>query len=302
MFALFIIGLIVALIAIVYLFFAVFDDTSRPTSIWVTLALGLVCSLMLFFSCFRTVGTKEIGIPLTFGKVGTTHYGPGVHLTAPWTLIREMDGAIQTDDHLDKACFNVRIANQQTGCAEVSLQWRINPAYVDYDYKNYRSFDHLKTQLVDRKLFSAVNDTLASYNPLNTIAATTKKNPLPSYQNAIFRLMRQKVKDVNGRPLIEILNVQLPIVHFDAETQSRVNQLQQQVALTKIATQEKETNKAKAAANAALATKSLSEVVLVSRCLDDLESMVKSSQPVPAGFSCWPGGSGIGIIAPSTSK
>lgn len=262
-----------------------------------TVGLLLVGILFVFVSCVRTIGTKEIGVPTTFGKVGTNHYGAGFHFTSPWTRIHQMDGAIQTDDHLDTKCFQVRIANQQTGCAEVSMQWRINPTFVDFDYKNYRSFDHLKTQLVDRKLFSAVNDALSSYNPLNTVAAKTRKNPLPSYQNVIYRLMKTKVQDINGQRLIEILNVQLPIVHFDGETQNRINQLQQQVALTRIAQQERETNAAKAKANAALGTKSLTETILVARCIDALEAMVKGKQPIPAGFSCWPGGGVAGVIA-----
>lgn len=257
----------------------------------------LFAILLLFLSCIRTVGTKEIGVPTTFGKVGTKHYSAGPHLVWPWVKLHEMDGAIQTDDHLNKACFQVRISNQQTGCAEVSMQWRINPKWVDYDYQNYRSFSHLTTQLVDRKLFSAVNTALAGYNPLNTVATTTKKNPLPGFQNTIYRLMKQKVRDINGEKLIEILNVQLPIVHFDPETQSRINQLQQQVALTKIAGQTKDTNKAKAAANTALATKSLTPAVLTSRCLDSLDAMIKARQAVPAGFSCGLGAGIAGIIA-----
>lgn len=263
------------------------------------IAYGVIvgCFVLILISSFRVVGTKEIGVPTTFGKVGTKHYGAGPHLVAPWVRIHEMDGAIQTDDHLDNKCYHVRIANQQTGCAEVSMQWRINPKYVDFLYQNYRSFSHLRTQLVDRKLFSSVNDSLASFNPLNTVAAQAKKNPLPIYQNAIYREMKSKINSIDGEPLVEVLNVQLPIIHFDNETQSRINQLQQQVALTRIAEQEKLTNGKRSEANAALAKKSLTQTILISRCMDSLESLVKTKQPIPAGFSCWPGGSLAGVIA-----
>jgi regulator of protease activity HflC (stomatin/prohibitin superfamily) len=261
--------------------------------------LGLV---LVFVSCIRTVGTKEIGVPTSFGKVGTSHYGSGFHLTAPWTSIHEMDGAIQTDDHLDKSCFQVRIANQQTGCAEVSLQWRINPNYVDYDYKNYRSFSHLEKQLVDRKLFSAVNDALASYNPLNSVGAKTNANPLPRFQTDIFELMKQKVKTIDGKPLITVLNVQLPIVHFDEQTQNRINQLQQQVAQTRIADQEFLTNQAQSKANDALRKSVQNDPnVLVARCFTILNEIVKQNGSIPPGFSCWPGGSQTPVIA-SASK
>lgn len=298
MFVLFILSLIVLVASLIAGLVSISAKEARP---WAIGGIS-VAVVFVFISCIRTVGTKEIGVPTTFGKVGTSHLTAGFHLTSPWEKIHEMDGAIQTADHLDKTCFNVRIANQQTGCAEVSMQWRINPKYVDYDYQNYRSFDHLKTQLVDRKLFSAVNDALASYNPLDSITAGTHKNPLPDFQSKIFKLMKLKVQDVNGRPLITILNVQLPIVHFDSKTQDRINQLQQQVALTRIAGQQLETNRAQSKANAALAKSvNTSPNILVSRCLDILDAMVKNSQSVPAGFSCWPGNGVAAVIAGGTT-
>lgn len=262
--------------------------------------LIVLAVLLLGLSGCRHVGTKEIGIPVTFGAVGTTHYGAGLHYTAPWTSIKQMDGAIQTQNDLGSNCLNVRIANNQTGCAEVSLQWRINPTQVDYLYKNYRSFDHVRDQLVERKLFNALNEALSTYNPLAHISAKGQANPLPAYQALIYNLMKKKVKDINGQPLIEVLNAQLPIVHFDPETQSRVNQLQQQVAQTAIAKQREKTNAAENVANAALAKhNTLSPLVLESRCLDLVESMVKTKQTVPPGLNCGLGGSSslTGIIA-----
>lgn len=298
MFVLFIFALILLLVGAVMFFGALAEKDGGFTAGGVgILLLGVV---LAFVSCIRTVGTKEIGVPTTFGKVGSAHYSAGFHVTSPWTSIHEMDGAIQTLDHLDNRCFQVRIANNQTGCAEVSIQWRINPAQVDYLYKNYRSFSHVEKQLVDRKLFSATNEALKSYNPLAAVGTRRAvANPLPGFQNDIFGAMKRKVSDINGKRLIEIINVQLPIVHFDPETQKRVNQLQQQVALTAIAKQREQTNKAEALANAALVRQKdgLSQLVLVSRCFDTLEQMVKSGVGVPPGFGCWPGGGQIPVIA-----
>jgi hypothetical protein len=110
---------------------------------------------------------------------------------------------------------------------------------------------------------------------------------------------KEMVRVVGGR--IKVLSTIVPAVHFDDATQSRINQLQQQVALTRIAQQELKTNQAKAKANAALAASvNTSPNVLVSRCLDTLEAMVKDHDPVPAGFSCWPGGGVAGVIAGPT--
>lgn len=111
------------------------------------------------------------------------------------------------------------------------------------------------------------------------------------------RILRQEV----GKRIV-VLSTLLPIVKFDDATQGRINQLQQQVALTRIADQRLKTNEAEARANNALA-KSVnnSPYVLVSRCLDDFDAMVKQGQTVPPGFSCWPTTGFAGVFAQSPS-
>ncbi|HEX3082095.1 MAG TPA: hypothetical protein VHQ86_02475, partial [Candidatus Saccharimonadia bacterium] len=66
----------------------------------------------------------------------------------------------------------------------------------------------------------------------------------------------------------------------------------------RIAKQKELTAAAEAAANAALAASvSKDPNVLVSKCLDILAQMEKDKMPIPAGVSCWPGGSGTAVIA-----
>lgn len=104
-------------------------SASRGLGVTAIVAASL-CAICLFFSCYNPVGTKEVGIETSFNKpVG--HLSNGFHLTAPWIVVHEMDAAIQTDTFSNGkrqsgACTSVRIANQQTGCATVSIQWRIN--------------------------------------------------------------------------------------------------------------------------------------------------------------------------------
>lgn len=254
-----------------------------------TVTAGLFV-LLLFIACFKQVGTKEEGVKLSFGKpVGRLSAGP--HLTWPWIKVKEMDAAVQTDTFDGHHCLKVRIAFQQTACARVSLQWRIRVEATDELYQNYRSFVHVRDALVTRKLNVALNEALAHYNPLNL-----KAQPLPEISRSVSRIMR---REVGAR--IEVLSTLLPLLTFDADTQTRINQLQQQIAATRIARQEKLTNKAKAKANNALAESvSATPNVLVARCFETLEEMVKRSQVVPAGFSCWPGSSSFGGVVATT--
>jgi regulator of protease activity HflC (stomatin/prohibitin superfamily) len=304
-FILFFLFLIAAILAAV-IRRKVTDPFGRSVVGWITVACCALAVIMLAVACFKQVGTKEEGIETSFGKT-VGHLSNGPHLTAPWIQVHEMDAAIQTDSFVDTRggdtiCTGiaVRIANQQTGCASVSIQWRIVPNAGDELYKNYRSFNHVRDALVTRNLTAAVNEAFASYNPLDAIvngaSGGTSQQTLVEIAKRITVIMRREIGD-----RIEILSTILPIVTFDAATQSRINQLQQQVALTRIAQQQLRTNEAQAKANAALAhSVDTSPNVLVAQCMNVLEAMVKQSQPVPAGFSCWPGGGAAAVIAGPT--
>lgn len=268
---------------------------------WAVLAISV---LFLIFASLVQVSTKNVGIETTFGKP-SGELSNGLHLKWPWEKVTEMDAAIQTDTYFDNHCFKVRIAAQQIACVNVNFQWRINPAAAQELYRDYRTFDHVRDALVTRRLTKVVNEQLANYNPLNSVAGADlppgeKRNPpLPAIGNAVNDEMKAEIGGPNGS--IEVLSTIIPIMTFDPETQARINQLQQQVALTRVARQSERTAKAQAKANKALAASvNTSPNVLVSHCYSILETMVKNGQPVPAGFSCWPGTKLAGVIAAPT--
>lgn len=271
---------------------------------WVMVGLTL---LLVLVSSWNPVGTRKEGIRTSFGKV-TGHLSNGPHFTWPWEKVHQMDAAIQTDSFVgDHNCIFVRLANQQTGCADISFQWRIQPGAAEELYKDFRSFDHVRDALVTRRLTAAVNKAFAHFNPLDAIIdATHSSIPASGLSKetlaAFATVTSEEMKKIVGQR-IKVLSTIIPAVRFDDATQSRINQLQQQVALTRIATQSQATNKAQAKANAALAQSvNTSPNVLVSRCLDTLEAMVKDHDPVPAGFSCWPGGGVSAVIANPAGK
>jgi len=270
---------------------------------WTLVGLAVLC---LLISSLVKVSTKNVGIETTFGAT-SGEIGNGLHVKWPWEKVTEMDAAIQTDTFNGQNCIQVRIANQQTACVYINFQWRINPTQADELFRDYRTFDHVRDALVTRRLTAVVNEQLADYNPLNSVAGTDlpkgeHRNPsLAEIAKAVNKQMAQEIGGTNGS--IEVLSTIIPLITFDAETQGRINQLQQQVALTRVAQQQRRTNAAQAIANKALAASvNTSPNVLVSHCISILETMVKNSQPVPAGFSCWPGGSKLtGVIANSSA-
>jgi regulator of protease activity HflC (stomatin/prohibitin superfamily) len=268
-------------------------------SAWVVVAGAVV---LLFACSFVSVSTKNVGIETSFGAI-SGELGNGAHLIAPWKSVTEMDAAVQTDSFVKQDCLSVRIANQQTACVDVSIRWRINPSKAGELFKNFRTFEHVRDSLVTRELTQAVNNQFSNYNPLNSvIGGLLPKGQVrnPSLSVIALRVTKQMREEIGHQ--IEILNTIIPIAHFDSQTQSRINQLQQQIALTRIAEQQKVTNKAQADANKKLAPSiSNNPNVLVAQCLDILNSMVKTHQTIPAGFSCWPGSNKLtGVIASPT--
>lgn len=258
--------------------------------------------VLLFISCIQVVSTKNVGIETAFGST-QGELSNGLHFVAPWINVTEMDAAIQTDSYTGDNCLNVRIANQQTACVDVSIRWRIKPKKADELFQNYHTFENVRDSLVTRELIAAVNRQLGDYNPLNSVqyGAPVGVPTNPSFATIAQRVTSQMGSEIGGQ--IEVLNTIIPYVSFDSQTQSRINQLQQQIALTRIAEQAKATNIAQATANRALAASvNTSPNVLVAQCLTILQEMVKNGQAVPPGFSCWPGGSLTGVIANTGSK
>lgn len=252
----------------------------------IALVLGLVFTVA---SSYNAVGTREVGVITSFGKpVGAV--GNGVHFVAPWKKITTLDGAIQTDSFTrdDRNCVTVRIAHQATACVDVSIRWQIELPAADQLFKDYRTFDHIRDSLVTRDLRSALNDQMETYDVLAVNDKGISTAPAASSIAAkVTEEMNTKIGDQ-----VKVLSVIIPVMHFDDSTQSRLNDLQAQIAKTRIALQAEQTARAQAAANRLLAASvSHDPNVLVSKCYDLLAEAINKGYQLPAGFSCVGGGS-----------
>lgn len=261
---------------------------------WLVIVLA---GLIFAVSCVSIVPTREIGILTSFGKP-VSSLSNGIHLKAPWQKVRLLDGAIQTDNYTGKSnCTDIRIGNESTACVDNSVRWRIRIDAGTELYQDYREMENIRDSLVTRELKAALNEALSDYNPLAEINAddTAAHPDLNQFAEQVTNSLRERV----GRQ-IEVLNVIIPIIRFDKQTQDKINLYQAEVANTRIAQQREQTAKAQAQANRNLADSVTNDPnVLVAQCLDILGDMVKGGQNVPIGFSCWPGGSGSTVVLPS---
>jgi regulator of protease activity HflC (stomatin/prohibitin superfamily) len=262
-------------------------------------AIGVFLLAVLVFalSGVREVPTKSVGVVTSFGRVGAI-VTPGLHWMAPWSKVNILTTRIQTTTFEAKNCLSVRIGGQQEACLDATIQWHIidkaSPGlYISYGSNGGNVMSDVANAVVIREFKQAVNQQLGDYNPIVDVAKNGQTG------NSLFTTFGPKVRtqmraEIGQR--IEVLTVIMPFLHYDTNTQNRLNTIQTQFADTAIANQELQTNLAQAKANDALARSvSHDPNVLIAQCLSLVQNAVKTNSKVlPAGFSCF-GGSGTAI-------
>lgn len=278
-------------------------DNWRYTKLGFTIAVAVFVVAFLvtmFFSSFTTVSTKNVAIVTTFGHPDG-ELSNGAHFIAPWSKTTEMPANVQTDQYLGNSdndtsnsqqpCMDVRIANQSITCVEVTIRWRIVPGSAPELFRDYKTFEHVRDSLVTLNLKSSLNTAFADYNPL----AILQEGKVP--QDVLTQVGGQVLNELAGEigKQIEILQIIIPLVHFDQTTQVNINAFQAAVANTRIATQNVQTAKQQAQANEILSAslEKAGQGVLISKCLD----LVAQGKNVPGW--CFPPGSSTVLTSPA---
>ena len=268
---------------------------SRLVARGVAIVAGLLGLLLLALTSFTQVSTKNVGIVTSFGRPTGQVLSNGLHFKAPWQSVTEFDAAIQTQKYDGDQCTTVRLGTEGKACVDNSVQWRIKPDAASNLFVDYRSFEAMQSALVERQRVAALNAVFASFDPLAKIKADNDGTGSPTLAD-LGSQATAKLQELLGDRL-DVESVVISLVKYDDGTQSKIDAYQTEVAATRIAEQKQETAAAEAEANRQLAESvSKDPNVLVSKCLDTLTDMVKANQPVPAGFSCWPGGSAAVVV------
>lgn len=255
----------------------------------------------------KSVPVKNIGVPQSFGAVGSTVFEPGIHETwTPWLHLTDINETVQTTTFEDKGNDNgsscngglaVRIGGQQTACADVTIQWQVKPAAASSlfsDYANSGDFmAEITNAVVVRELKQVVNQVLGDYNPITDVESVTgtgtQTSQFSTFGPAVLSAMRA---DIGNR--VNVNTLLLPQLHYSSSIEGKLQAIQQSFADYAVAQENVKVNQENAAALQKLGTPNLNQ--LVAQCLTDLKSLSN----LPAGFSCIPGSaSGLAL---STSK
>ncbi len=268
-------------------------EDKAENSFWsgcASFGFGVFAVLVLVLSSITMVSTKNIGVVTTFGRP-SQFLDNGLHLTAPWQDVTELDGAIQTDNHIDegdkKTAIDARLGNNSTARVDTTVVWRLKPEAAPSLFQDYRGFDAIRDNLVTREFTAAINDVLAGYNPLTQVGEGDG-----AINGKLATLVLDKLRAKVGNR-IEVIGVNIPVIHFDVRTQQSIDGFQTEKANTRIAEQRQKTAEAEAEANRILSQSvSHDPNVLVSKCLD----LVREKGGSPAG--CWPGSAGAVVAIP----
>lgn len=262
------------------------EDRSLITA-WQAGSIGTfgLIALLILGGMTTIVGTRQIGIETTFGRPTGKTYHNGLHFKAPWTKVAEFDGAIQIDRFdADGHRIKVRLGNNSTADADTSIRWQIKQGAADTLFVQYKTFDNVRVNLIERNLKAALNEQFQDFDPL--AAKWQEGVPLQSFADKAAEHMRNLVGDQ-----VEILDVTVTRLDYDERTEERIRDLNVERANTAIAEQAEKTAEAQRRANDKLADSVKNDPnVLVSKCLD----IAKEIRVSP--FGCWPGQSGMPLI------
>lgn len=227
------------------------------------LLLGIV---MIVATSTVAVPARTVGVVTAFGKPTGT-LSNGLHLVKPWEEVEKMDASLQTNRYTGDSAIGVRLANQSEAKADASIQWQLREEDAEQMYLDYREFERIHNDLVDREFRASVNAVLASYNPLDADAIAEGGIDLNEFADDIKEDMQKRMGGA-----VEVRSVALPIINYDEDTQRKIDQLQSEVANTRAAEQSKNTAKEIAEANEIM-RKSLSDEVLSQRCIEAAEKV-----------------------------
>lgn len=249
---------------------------------------GVVAFVLLavFFMSVTIVPARTVGVGVTFGKP-TGVYSNGFHFKSPFEKVTKLDGSVQNNVYNDDSSITVRLGNNSKASADVSVQWQLKVDNAEQLYLDYKTFDSIRSNLVDRNLRASLNEVMANYNPLASVDDSKNNNGAADLDLLAKQVRDSLIKKVGSD--IDVKSVTLPIISFDEATQNKIDELQSEIARTRVAEQKQETADAERKANEIL-ERSISDNVLTSKCLD----IVDRSGGSPLG--CFPGSSAQPII------
>ncbi|WP_105975147.1 prohibitin family protein [Streptomyces geranii] len=290
---------ILLLIAAVVLFFV---GRSQDAGGWkIGAALSAVAAVLAgIFACVHVVRAYEVGVPVTFGKIGKP-LNSGIQFKSPFTDVTSFSTRPVDLNFYGKDVVEVRSSQGGVLYAEFTIKWSVVPAKAVELYRLAGSEEAVEERLV-------VPDSREIIR--NVFAKHTSEEGYASAREQIGSEVAALVKERLAPRGIDITIVNLRNVKPSDKLQEQIDKKIQQEQDTERAVEAARTAKAEAErkrieaegiarANEILA-KSLSDKVLYNQCLEAYKEAAKYNAvyAVPCGTDA----NGTPVIVDSTKK
>ncbi|MFJ8645577.1 prohibitin family protein [Streptomyces sp. NPDC093546] len=289
---------ILLLIAAAVLFFVGRGGDRRGLTLGAAGALlaGLFAALS---SCLHVISAYEVGVPVTFGKVGSPMTS-GMNFTSPFTNVTTFSTRPVDLNLSDKDVVEVRSSQGGVMYAEVTVKWSVTPAKAVELYKLAGSEEAIQQRLV----FPDSREIIR-----NVFARHTSEEGYASAREKINAEIGDLIEERLAPRGIAVTTVNLRNVKPSDQLQGQIDRKIQQQQATERATEAALTAKAEAerrrveAEGIAKANKilsdSLTDKVLLNQCIEAFKEAAAKNPvyAVPCG-----GGSGNPLIVDGTKK
>lgn len=294
----FILGCLLLLGGAACAIFGKYQSVDRNTYRWPFVAAGAVIALLGLFlfqaPLHYTVNPSDTAITTAFGKTQGPDQGPGVHLKAPWMKVTIWDNSVLSETFDGKDCLVLRIMNQQTACAPVTVFWKDDPANADKQFRQFRTFARVRhfymSRIVVGKYFNNVFETFDPVSEARSGAKIgSKDNPTVSQLAATVEKQMQAA--YAGQITVKSITVGQP--DYDPQVQAALNKVTTAQAATNVALQAEKTAEAIHSANLKIAS-GLTPLVVQQNCITITQVLAQEGNPPAQGWNCF-GGSPLAL-------
>ncbi|WP_460065164.1 prohibitin family protein [Streptomyces sp. YKOK-I1] len=275
---------ILLLIAAVVLFFV---GRSQSAAGWkIGAALGAVGGVLFgVFSCVHVVSAYEVGVPVTFGKVGSPMKS-GIQFKSPFTDVTSFSTRPVDLNLYDKDVVEVRSSEGGVLDVDVTVKWAVVPSKAVELYRLAGSSEAVQARLVLPDSREIIRNVFAKH---------TSEEGYASAREQIGSEIAAAIKERLAPRGIDVTTVNLRNVKPSKELQQQIDKKIQQEQATERSLEAARTAKAEAerkrieaegiAAANKIIERSLSDKVLYNQCLEAYKEAAKANPvyAVPCG-------------------
>ncbi len=264
-------------------------------------ALSAVAAVLAgVFACVHVVRAYEVGVPVTFGKVGQP-LTSGVQFKSPFTDVTSFSTRPVDLNLYDKDVVEVRSAQGGVLYADVTIKWAVVPAKAVELYRLAGSEEAVQERLVLPDSREIIRNVFAKH---------TSEEGYASAREQIGSEIAALIKERLAPRGIDVTTVNLRNVRPSDKLQDQIDKKIQQeqateraVEASRTATAEAERKRIEAEGIAranTILSKSLSDKVLYNQCLEAYKEAARANPvyAVPCGTSA----NGTPVIVDSTKN